>query len=142
MSYLKNQCCQRHTLYIGMNEILHVCFTVFIALDMIRYVGYPQNYWIVIVSFQIFHIYSPVLSELCLRDLHIMLLSTCGFRKSVQGRAYSSYRHKQNYICLCTVQTYDILNGHKQNYIYAIIVQPYDILKAKNTWMKSVSCVI
>jgi len=129
-------------LYIGMNEILHVCFTVFIALDMIRYVGYPQNYWIVIVSFQIFHIYSPVLSELCLRDLHIMLLSTCGFRKSVQGRAYSSYRHKQNYICLCTVQTYDILNGHKQNYIYAIIVQPYDILKAKNTWMKSVSCVI
>jgi len=32
---------------MGMNEILHVCFTFFIALDMIRYMGYPQNCWIV-----------------------------------------------------------------------------------------------
>jgi hypothetical protein len=123
-----------------MNEILHVFFTFFIALDMIRYMRYPQNYWIVIVSFQIFHMYSPVLSELCVRDLHIMLFSTCEFRKAVQGRPYSSSGHKQNYIRLCTVQPYDILNGHKQNYIYTFTVQPYDILKARNTWVKSVSC--
>jgi len=142
MSYLKNQCCQRHTLYIGMNEILHVCFTFFITLDMIRYMGYPQNCWIVLVSFQIFHIYSPVLIELCIRDLHVMLFSACEFRKSVQGRPYSSSGHIQNYICLCTVQSYDILNGHKQNYIYAFTLQPYDTLKAKNTWVKSVLCVV
>jgi hypothetical protein len=123
-----------------MNEILHVFFTFFIALDMIRYMRYPQNYQIIIVLFQIFYVYSPVLSELCIRVLYIMLLSTCEFRKSVQGRPHFSSGHKQNYIFLCTVQPYDILNWHKQNYISAFTVQPYDILKAKNTWVKSVIC--
>lgn len=120
-----------------MNEILHVFFTFFMALDMIKYTRYPQNYPIVIVSFQIFYVYSPVLSELCIRVLHIMLLSTCEFRKSVQGRPLSSGR---NYIFLCTVQPYDILKWHKQNYISAFTVQPYDILKAKNMSVKSVMC--
>ena len=105
----ENECCQSHTLCIGMNEILRVFFTFFVALDMMRYMRCPKNYWIVIVSFQVFHIYSPILSELCIRDLHIRLLSTCEFRKSLQGRPYCSCGHKQNYICLCTVQPYEFV---------------------------------
>jgi len=74
-----------------------------------------------------FCLYCPYLSsnwvKFCITELFIMLESTCKFCCGNQLREtrHFSYRHKWNYIYVCTVK-------------------PYDILTVKNTLEKCVLC--
>jgi hypothetical protein len=68
-----------------------------------------------------FNKYCPILVKTGTRDLHIMPFSILWFSpKCAQERPYFSFAHKLNYIYVCTVKPYNVLNVQNTlvNYVY------------------------